>query len=266
MWNTERRIRMRGWLVALICLLIFSGLPGAGHAQEVTWRSDEWLFQNALNAYNAQDFFTAALYFQAYIQRNPQRMSNDSTHASQVRAALDYSARAVRAAILCRSQSPDACGVNAQGLVVSKGFGLTGSGTTVEPPPPVGGSTSSSAPSTTTTTTTSTATAETPYAVVCLVNKTGQDINYSYRWGDDEWKSTSVSADGYRYHSWEYAAGSHSSPDFRVRFDADFTNGTDYKVYLLKRYRAAEKSCDKGKKYEFKNAGGSLIDLYGVGD
>lgn len=264
MWNRFGQMRLRVWAVVLVCVLIFSGLPGAGHAQEVTVRSDDWLFQSALNAYNAQDFFTAALYFQAYIQRNPQRMSSDSTHAAQVRAALDYSARAVRAAILCRSQSPDSCGVNAQGLVVSKGFGLTGSGTTVEPPPPVGGSSGSSAPSTTTTTTSSSG--ETPYAVVCLVNKTGRDINYTYRWGDDEWKSSSVSADRQRYHSWKYADGSHSSPDFRVRFDADFTSGTDYKVYLLKRYRAAEKSCDKGKKYEFKNAGGSAIDLYGVGD
>ncbi|MBX3051886.1 MAG: hypothetical protein KF753_10455 [Caldilineaceae bacterium] len=261
-----RKIRhqrgLRRWVVVLICTLILSGLPSVGYAQEVTVKSDEWLFESGLNAYNTKDFFTAALYFQAYIQRNPQRMRNDTTHASEVRAALDYSAKAVRAAMRCRSLALDNCGVNSQGLLVSKGFGLHSSTPPVIQPPPVRGSSGSSAPSTTTTT----SSAETPYAVVCLVNKTNRDINYSYRWGDNEWKSQSVSANSSRYHSWTYAAGSHSSPDFRVRYDADFTSGTDYKQYVLKRYRNSKKSCNGAKKYEFKDAGGSVVGLYGVGD
>lgn len=106
----------------------------------------------------------------------------------------------------------------------------------------------------------------TPYAVVCLVNNTNREINYSYRWGEDEWKSISVSANSNRYHSWTYASGAQSSPDFRVRFDADFTSSTDYKVYLLKRYRNSQKSCDGAKKYNFRDAGNSTIELYAVGD
>lgn len=265
MWNAMRQIRLYAWMFVLICTLILSGLPVVGHAQEVTIKSDEWLFQNALTAYNSNDFFTAALYFQAYVQRNPTRMSNDATHASEVRAALDYSAKAVRAAMRCRALNLDSCGVNSQGLLVSKGFGLHSSAPSVIPPPPVGGSPRSSAPSTTTTTTTS-ASAETPYAVVCLVNKTGRNINYSYRWGDGEWKSQSVSANRRRYHSWTYAAGSHSSPDFRIRFDSDFTSGTDYKQYVLKRYRNGEKSCDGAKKYEFRDSGSSAVGLHDTGN
>ena len=102
----------------------------------------------------------------------------------------------------------------------------------------------------------------TPYAVVCLVNRTNRTINYSYRWGTGAWKSRTISAKRSRYHSWKYAAGSHSSPDFRIRFDADFSKGTDYKQYKLKRFRASEKKCSAGKKYEFRNAGRTRVGLY----
>jgi len=261
MWRIQRNRTYHRWLVALLCALIFSGLPTAGHAQDVTVRSDEWLFQSALNAYNAKDFFTAALYFQSYIQRNPERMRNDSTHASQVRAALDYSAEAVRAAMRCRSLALDNCGVNSQGLLVSKGFGLHSSAPSVIPPPPVSGSSSSSAPPTTSSSSTAT-----PYAVVCLVNKTNRNINYTYRWGDDEWKSQSVDANSSRYHSYTYPSGSHSSPDFRIRVDVDFSSGTDYKTFLLKRNRNSKKSCDGAKKYNFRDGEGSTIKVFAASE
>jgi hypothetical protein len=105
-----------------------------------------------------------------------------------------------------------------------------------------------------------------PYDLVCLVNQTDWPINYSYKWGDGEWKPVSVSANGYRYHSWRYAAGSQVSPNFQVSFDADFTDGTDYKLYNLKRYPVPDKTCQAGKVYEFKTIGRNAIELYDSGN
>jgi hypothetical protein len=106
----------------------------------------------------------------------------------------------------------------------------------------------------------------TPYGLVCLVNRTDWDINYRFRWGDGEWRSRTVSADRSRYHWWDYAPGSHSSPNFEIRFDADFTNGTNYRQYDLERYRAANKDCWDGKVYEFKKVGSNAIGLYDSGN
>jgi hypothetical protein len=106
----------------------------------------------------------------------------------------------------------------------------------------------------------------TPHGLVCLRNRTNWDINYRYRWGEAEWKSQTVSAGHSRFHWWNYAPGSHSSPNFEIRFDADFTNGTDYRQYDLKRYRAADTDCWDGKVYEFKKVGSKAIDLYDSGN
>jgi hypothetical protein len=105
-----------------------------------------------------------------------------------------------------------------------------------------------------------------PYALVCLVNQTGWSINYSYKWGERDWESRTVNANSSRWHSWEYAPGSHSSPNFTIRFDASFTSSTDYKNYDLKRYQASEKTCWAGKVYEFKEVGRNAIELYDSGN
>ncbi|MFZ1754259.1 MAG: hypothetical protein WBO46_20080 [Caldilineaceae bacterium] len=252
-------------LMTLVCAVLFSGIVGTAKAQDYTIRTDAQILEAALTAYVAQDFFEAAMYFQAYVQRNPSAMRSNSAHKAEIEKYFAYSVKAVRGAVECLGRIAG-CSVNSDGLVVSRGMGLYKDTVDVVKPPSVNyaalGVGSGSKPSTTTTT----SSAETPYAVVCLVNKTNRDINYSYRWGDNEWKSQSVSANSSRYHSWTYAAGSHSSPDFRVRYDADFTSGTDYKQYVLKRYRNSKKSCNGAKKYEFKDAGGSVVGLYGVGD
>lgn len=107
---------------------------------------------------------------------------------------------------------------------------------------------------------------ETPYGLVCLVNNTGWDINYRYRWGDGEWYSKSVAAGRSRYHWWDYEPGSFSSPNFEIRFDADFGDATDYKQYDLTRYRASRTACDAGKVYEFERVNDRAIDLYDSGD
>jgi hypothetical protein len=106
----------------------------------------------------------------------------------------------------------------------------------------------------------------TSYGLLCLRNRTDWDIKYSYRWGESEWQSRTVSAGHSRSHWWNYAPGSHSSPNFEIRFDADFTNSTYYKQYDLVRYRAADTDCWDGKVYEFKKVGNRAIDLYDSGN
>ena len=101
-----------------------------------------------------------------------------------------------------------------------------------------------------------------PYAVVCIKNNTGWSITYRARWGNNEWKDFKVSAYGSRWHAWNYASGSHSSPDFRIRFDADFSSGSDFSEYVLKRHQASTKSCNAGKIYTFEKAGNQYVKLY----
>ncbi len=104
--------------------------------------------------------------------------------------------------------------------------------------------------------------ASNPYAVVCLVNNTGTTINYQYKWGSQRWKSDQLKADENVVHSWAYDRGSESSPEFKVKFDADYSDGVDYKVYRLDRYQAASKSCYEGKMYNFESVDNETIDLY----
>ncbi len=105
-----------------------------------------------------------------------------------------------------------------------------------------------------------------PYAVVCIKNNTGWSINYKAKWGDNEWKEYNVDAHRNRWHSWTYAPGSKSSPAFRIRYDADFSSGTDFKVYVLERYQASTKTCDAGKTYTFEKVRTQYVELYSTDD
>ena len=133
----HRLAGLRSLLVTLVFILLLGSLPTASYAQEVVVLTDADLVKKAQAAYTSLDFFNAAMYFQAYIQRNPLPMRTNAVHASEVKEALNYSIRAVRAALLCRTQSTSNCGVDSQGLLVSKGFGLTGPLVKVEQPPKV---------------------------------------------------------------------------------------------------------------------------------
>ena len=100
-----------------------------------------------------------------------------------------------------------------------------------------------------------------PYAVVCLVNKTGWDINYKFRWGDKPWQSKAVSQGKSRWHAFKYAFGSAKSPAFRISFDTDFSGNDQWRSYTLKRYQAVAKECKYGKRYAFVKTGANFVKL-----
>lgn len=104
------------------------------------------------------------------------------------------------------------------------------------------------------------------YGVVCIKNNTRWDIKYKFKWGNSSWKSRTIKTGERLGHTWEYDPGFALSPQFTIRFDADFSSSTDYKIYDLKRYQARNKSCDEGKLYEFEHRGKNRVDLYESGD
>lgn len=102
------------------------------------------------------------------------------------------------------------------------------------------------------------------FAVVCIVNESGINVNFSYRWGDGSWNSRSTEAGHSRWFSWKYAPGGSSSPRFQITFDYDLRSGRDSrKTYTLDRYAAPFEDCNYGKKYKFMRTG-DFIDLYSM--
>lgn len=102
------------------------------------------------------------------------------------------------------------------------------------------------------------------FGVLCLLNETGIGVNYSYKWGNNPWKSANVSAGNHRWHAWRYAPGSSSSPTFQIDYDYDLRPGRNSrKTYTLKRYSAPFEACDYGKKYKFKRVG-DFIEVHSM--
>jgi hypothetical protein len=127
----------RNWLIALVLVLIGTMAP-ANQAQAQVILSDEQLIRRAITAIEARDFLSAAMYLQAYIQRNPGPMRTNAEHAEKVKAALTYSIEAVRRAITCRTQTTVTCGINEEGLLTSISLGFHGgSGLIVHYPPSI---------------------------------------------------------------------------------------------------------------------------------
>ena len=74
------------------------------------------------------------------------------------------------------------------------------------------------------------------YDVVTINNKTGGPINYSYRWGNGEWRDDQIYPDklwGYP-HKYKFV-NEHKSPSFEVRFDRNVSQTATWIVYSLKR-------------------------------
>lgn len=103
-----------------------------------------------------------------------------------------------------------------------------------------------------------------PYGVVCLINKTNLNISYSYRWGDQEWKSDSIKPGHRSWYWWNYAKGNPGSPKFHIAFDNNTASGYQGKEYWLKRQAAPEHTCDRAYRYNFSHVNGNktLVDIY----
>jgi hypothetical protein len=82
----------RGYtLVVLLALSLLLSLWWTPASAQEFIRNDDELFRTAHRAYTNQEWLKAAMYLQAYIQRDPVLMRNDSQHAHQVRVALAHS-------------------------------------------------------------------------------------------------------------------------------------------------------------------------------
>jgi hypothetical protein len=82
------KTRYTVYLFLGLILLLFTTIPT--QAQEPV-HTDEQLFNLARGAYQDREWVTSAMYFTAYIERGPDLMWSNPTHARQVRAAWEYS-------------------------------------------------------------------------------------------------------------------------------------------------------------------------------
>ncbi len=98
------------------------------------------------------------------------------------------------------------------------------------------------------------------YTVLCLTNDTDTSIQYSYRWGNGQWKSSTLYAGEVEMHSWS----SSRYPNFEINFDSDATTGHDSSAYDLEGYSATNPNCREGKNYSFMYKSWWQIDLYEI--
>jgi len=80
--------RYRYWLVIGLLVLIFVSLLASSAQAQIL--SDKDLFERGRQAYERQAWLQAALYLNAYAQRNPDQMRRNANHRQQVMDALDY--------------------------------------------------------------------------------------------------------------------------------------------------------------------------------
>ncbi|MEO1622647.1 MAG: hypothetical protein AAFU53_16640 [Cyanobacteria bacterium J06632_3] len=97
---------------------------------------------------------------------------------------------------------------------------------------------------------------------VCIRNPTNYRLSYRYRWGSGNWTTTSIEPRSAYRHWWNYAAGSQTSPTFRVEFDNNMTSGYTPTSYNLPRNIVSDNfSCDDASEYAF-SIQNRRIDMY----
>ncbi len=94
---------------------------------------------------------------------------------------------------------------------------------------------------------------------VCLSNPTGETIRFSYRWGNNEWKTYVLEANQEGWFWW--GQGSTAAPGFFVRYDDSFEEGFTEQVYRLEMSRVTlPTTCASARKYVF-GVSGQKIEL-----
>ncbi|MBM3645235.1 MAG: hypothetical protein FJX02_12945 [Alphaproteobacteria bacterium] len=82
------------------------------------------------------------------------------------------------------------------------------------------------------------------HGCACLHNRTGQQINYRYKWGEAEWQTRALQP-GYRsWMCWRYADNSRSSPQLLFQLDVDMSSGTAWTTYNITRVQSPAAHCD----------------------
>jgi hypothetical protein len=81
------------------------------------------------------------------------------------------------------------------------------------------------------------------HGCACLHNQTQAQISYRYKWGDGEWRTTSLRP-GYQIAlCWQYANAQRSSPDLVFELDVDMSKGSAWTKYAIARVQTAGNSC-----------------------
>ena len=106
------------------------------------------------------------------------------------------------------------------------------------------------------------------YASACITNELDCAVNYSFRWGADSWKKTSLPANMSSTHTYTYLGSSRSSPELYVRFDCDLGFKSSYKDYCLERYQSYTIDCCDARKYSFQKciSYSDYLELYSLPD
>lgn len=102
------------------------------------------------------------------------------------------------------------------------------------------------------------------YGVICIENRMNYAVVYSYRWGNDAWKSNMIEPYATARHWWIYELGNQRSPNFEISFDSDFGDFNYHKLYSLERYRSFSTDCSGAKKYYFSWTYGDFFELYSI--
>lgn len=91
------------------------------------------------------------------------------------------------------------------------------------------------------------------FALACLGTETGYTINFSYRWGNGRWTSSSVAPGKWKMFTYKYKTpGVNRSPVLSVRYDDNTTDRSNVVVTDLDAYAASIKDCEaEGKTYNF---------------
>ena len=86
--------------------------------------------------------------------------------------------------------------------------------------------------------------AEGNYGCACVHNRTNNQVNYSYRWGEADWRKIALNANYTMAHCWRYENGQHSSPNLQISLDIDLGPETTMKTYDLPRGQAVNNVCN----------------------
>jgi hypothetical protein len=103
------------------------------------------------------------------------------------------------------------------------------------------------------------------YGLTCIYNVTNDPINYSFHWGNGEWKNVWLQPRSGQFHSWAYNdINENRSPDLEVEFDYDLsTKGDKRKRYRLRVWGSEHNDCARQReREEFQQVnGGRELDL-----
>ena len=81
------------------------------------------------------------------------------------------------------------------------------------------------------------------HGCACLHNQTQAQVSYRYKWGETEWKTTSLRPGYQTALCWQYANAQRSSPNLVFELDVDMSKGNAWTKYAIARVQTAGSNC-----------------------